>query len=41
MAARGDARLGETQRQNIEDFEDSENIMYDTVMTDIHYYTFA
>ena len=41
MAARGDAWLGETQRQNIEDFENSENIMYDTVMTDIHYYTFV
>ena len=39
MVARGDGRLGEIQRQNIEDFEDSENIMYDTVMTGIHYYT--
>ena len=39
MVARGDGRLGEIQRQNVEDFEDSENIMYDTVMTGIHYYT--
>ena len=39
VVARGDGRLGEIQRQNVEDFEDSENIMYDTVMTGIHYYT--